>query len=134
MTADVVVVVGLGLAAPGADGSALAPLSLPPHDRTPYRTGSPVSLLSPLVPVIKSSSVKVGPLSVDAASVTLVTDAIVASLTTGNNNFFDKTLRPLAANIDQQLIGPSAALLGLRVGGADVFAVSATCGAPMLAG
>ena len=84
--------------------------------------------------MIRSASVKVGPLSVDATSVTLVTDAIVASLTTGNNNFVDKTLRPLAENIDTQLIGPVARLLGVRLGGADVYAVSATCGAPVLVG
>lgn len=134
VTADVVVVVGLSLRAPGTTGSVVAPLSIPPHDRTPYRTGSPVSLLTPVVPVIKSASVTVGGVSVDALTKTLVTDAIVASLTVGNNNFTDRTLRPLAANIDTQLIGPSAALLGLRVGGADVYAVSASCGTPALAG
>lgn len=132
--AEVEVVVALGLAAPGSAGAVVAPLSIPPHDTTPYRTGSPVSLLSPLLPVVRSASVRIGPVSADTTSVNLVTSAIVASLTTGNNNFLDRTLRPLAAHFDSRVVNPSAAMLGLRVGGADVFAVSATCGAPSLQG
>ena len=134
VTANVDVVVGLGLAAPAGSGSTTAALRVPPNDLTPVRTGSPTGPLTSVVPVIRSASVKVGPASVDATSLRLVTDAIVASLTTGNNNFVDKTLRPLAANIDAQLVGPIARLLGLRVGGADVYGVSASCGAPSLSG
>ena len=45
-----------------------------------------------------------------------------------------KALTPLASNIDSMLVGPLVELLGLRLGGADVFAISTACSVPALRG
>jgi hypothetical protein len=64
--------------------------------------------------------------------VTALTSPILSALTTGNNNFVDKTLVPLLDNLNNGYIGPVAKMIGLRFGGADVYAVGATCGWPSL--
>ena len=123
---DVALRVRLRISAPGGTASAMVvPLTIPSNDRTPFRTGQPVGLLSSVVPTVETPLV---------GNLSLVGDAVVAALTTGNNNFVEKTLAPLAANLDSELVGPAARLLGIRVGGADVFAVDASCNNPALRG
>mgnify|MGYP006879663367 CR=1 FL=1 len=53
---------------------------------------------------IESSSVSVLGGTLAVGDLGLLEDAVVAALTTGNNNFLDKTLRPLAENVDEELL------------------------------
>lgn len=131
---DVDVVVGLTLTSPVSGDPAPVQLAMPPNDTVPVETGTSVEALTTVVPSIRSASVTVAGLSVDAGKAKLVTDTVIDALTVGNNNFVDKTMRPFAANVDSMLVGPLAELLGLRLGGADVFAVSASCAIPSLRG
>lgn len=129
---EVAVEVRLRLAAGGSAGAPVSvPLTIPANDTVPVRTGQQVGLLDSVIPTVSIESSSASGLDVDLG---LLENAVVAALTTGNNNFLDKTLRPLAANVDEELLGPAARLLGIRVGGADVFAVGATCNAPALRG
>ncbi len=131
---DVDVVVGLTLTSPRPSDPAPVHLAMPPNDTVPVETGTSVQALTTVVPSIRSASITVAGVQVNAARAKLVTDTVIEALTLGNNNFVDKTLRPLAANVDSMLVGPLAELLGLRLGGADVFAVSASCAIPSLRG
>lgn len=118
--------VRLRISAEGGTATAVAvPLTMPPNDRVPHRSGQPVGLLSSVVPTVETPLV---------GNLSLLGPAVVAALTVGPNSFVERTLRPLAANLDAELVGPAARLLGIRVGGADVFAVNATCNAPALRG
>lgn len=129
--------VRLRLATGGSAGAPVSvPLTIPENDTVPVRTGQQMGLLGSVVPTvsIESSAVSVLGGTLGVGDLGLLEDAVVAALTTGNNNFLDKTLRPLAANVDEELLGPATRLLGIRVGGADVFAVGATCNAPALRG
>ncbi|MEC9053584.1 MAG: hypothetical protein VX747_14065, partial [Actinomycetota bacterium] len=137
LRAEVQLEVRLRLATGGSAGAPVAvPLTVPENDTVPVRTGQQMGLLGSVVPTvsIESSSVSVLGGTLAVGELGLLEDAVVAALTTGNNNFLDKTLRPLAENVDEELLGPAARLLGIRVGGADVFAVGATCNAPALRG
>jgi uncharacterized membrane protein len=137
LKAEVQLEVRLRLATGGSAGAPVpVPLTVPENDTVPVRTGQQMGLLGSVVPTvsIESSSVSVLGGTVGVGDLGLLEDAVVAALTTGNNNFLDKTLRPLAANVDEELLGPATRLLGIRVGGADVFAVGATCNAPALRG
>ncbi|WP_341240848.1 hypothetical protein [uncultured Nocardioides sp.] len=131
---DVDVVVGLTLTSPVTGDPAPVQLAMPPNDTVPVETGTSVQALTTVVPSIRSASVTVAGVQVNAERAKLVTDTVIEALTVGNNNFLDKTLRPFAANVDSMLVGPLAELLGLRLGGADVFAVSASCAIPSLRG
>ena len=137
LRAEVQLEVRLRLATGGSAGAPVAvPLTVSENDTVPVRTGQQMGLLGSVVPTvsIESSSVSVLGGTLAVGDLGLLEDAVVAALTTGNNNFLDKTLRPLAENVDEELLGPAARLLGIRVGGADVFAVGATCNAPALRG
>lgn len=113
------------------------PLSIPPNDVTPWQAGGDALLLGPVVPEVTSSTV-----SADLAGLAIslgdlraaLETAIVADLTTASGGFVQKTVNPLAANIDRYLVGPVVRLLGLRLGGADVYAVNAVCANPRLTG
>lgn len=131
---DVDVVVGLTLTSPVAGDPAPVQLAMPPNDTVPVETGSSVTALTTVVPSIRSASITVAGVQVNAERAKLVTDTVIEALTLGNNNFVDKTLRPFASNVDTELVGPLARLMGLRLGGADVFAVSASCAVPSLRG
>lgn len=125
---------GTGSGPAGAD----VPLSIPPNDTVPRQTGGTAALLGPVVPQVLTSSVDVSlPLGLGIGLGALkagIVDAVVADLTTATGGFTVKTLNPLAANIDQYLVGPVARLLGLRLAGADVYAVNAVCANPRLTG
>ena len=137
LRAEVQLEVRLRLATGGSAGAPVAvPLTVPENDTVPVRTGQQMGRLGSVVPTVSSESSSVSVLggTLAVGDLGLLEDAVVAALTTGNNNFLDKTLRPLAENVDEELLGPAARLLGIRVGGADVFAVGATCNAPALRG
>ncbi|GAA3806121.1 hypothetical protein GCM10022242_06470 [Nocardioides panacisoli] len=108
-----------------------ANLQLPPNDVTPVSTGTSVYLdPNSLVPSVTSATI--GGKTAVLSSVTALTSPILSALTTGNNNFVDKTLLPLLDNLNNGYIGPVARMVGLRFGGADVYAVGATCASPSL--
>ena len=77
---------------------------------------------------------KIGGATVPLAQALPLVNAIVSELTTVGNHFFGKTMIPLINNINNALVGPVARMVGLRFGGADVYAVGAVCGQPALAG
>ncbi|MCX6401521.1 MAG: hypothetical protein NTX33_16525 [Propionibacteriales bacterium] len=110
-----------------------AALSVPPNDVTPVTSGGAVTLsMATLTPTV--TSVKIGGKSANLAAVTSVTNLIAHELVTAGHGFVEKTLTPLVNNINTMFIGPVARMIGLRLGGADVFAVGATCGRPRLSG
>lgn len=115
-------------------GGSIANLSMPPNDKTPVETGSSIYLdPSRILPTILS--VKIGGKSIDNLPlVRPLTNLVVDALTSVGNHFVGKTVAPLLDNVDRMLIGPVARMLGLRFGGADVYAVGAVCGRPNLAG
>lgn len=114
-------------------GSGRADLRVPPNDETPISTGSSIHLDPALiVPTVKS--VKLNGKSAQLSAVTAVTNLIVNTLVTTGKGFVEKTLTPLVDNINQQFIGPAARMIGLRLAGADVYAVGATCARPRLVG
>lgn len=108
-------------------------VALPPNDVTPKSTGGSM-LLDPASIVPTVTSVKIGGRSVELPLVKAITDLITHELVTAGQGFVGKTLTPLVNNINQQFIGPVARMVGLRLGGADVYAVGATCGRPRLVG
>ncbi|KRA29564.1 MULTISPECIES: pilus assembly protein TadG-related protein [unclassified Nocardioides] len=126
---DVTLSVGMQLSA----STSTVGLSIPPNDVTPVTTGSSMSLsMATLTPTV--TSVKIGGKAANLASVTAVTNLIANELVTVGHGFVEKTLTPLVSNINTMFIGPVARMIGLRLGGADVFAVGATCGRPKLVG
>ncbi|MEZ0578871.1 hypothetical protein [Nocardioides sp. MH1] len=125
--------VRLDIATGKAEGSTVANLAVPPNDVTPVETGSSVFLdASNVVPTV--TEVKINGKTAVLSSVLPLTSLIVNELTTSSNQFVQKTLVPLVGNINNTLIGPVARMVGLRFGGADVYAVGAVCGEPNLWG
>ncbi|KRB77270.1 hypothetical protein ASE01_11070 [Nocardioides sp. Root190] len=125
--------VELRVGANATAGSGRADLRIPPNDETPVSTGSSIHLdAAAIVPTVKS--VKLNGKNAQLAGVTAVTNLIVQALVTTGKGFVEKTLTPLIANINQQFIGPVARMIGLRLAGADVYAVGATCARPRLVG
>jgi uncharacterized membrane protein len=136
---DVDMVVGMAVssAPPGATGTVA--LSLPPNDTVPVQTGSAPQLLTTVVPTVKSGGILGGAglnglLSGVGFTNLSLSQVIATELVNDPNGLVQKSLVPLAAKIDASVIGPLARLLGIRVGGADVFAVNAVCGVPALRG
>lgn len=126
---DVTLSVGVQLSA----STSTVGLSIPPNDVTPVTTGSSMNLsMATLTPTV--TSVKIGGKAANLASVTAVTNLITHELVTAGQGFVEKTLTPLVSNINTMFIGPVSRMIGLRLGGADVFAVEATCGLPRLVG
>jgi len=125
--------VRLDIATSDAGRTSVANLSIPPNDVTPVETGS-TAYLDPrnLVPTV--TEVKIGGKAVPLSDARPLTDAVVNELTTAGNSFVEKTLVPLADNMNNMLIGPVARMVGLRFGGADVYAVGAVCREPDLWG
>lgn len=131
VTVDVKVRLAVSTNDPG--GTDVASLSIPPNDVTPVETGSEV-YLDPrnIVPTI--SELKINGRTVPLSRVVPLTNAILTELTTAGNAFVGKTLVPLIDNVNNKLVGPVARMVGLRFGGADVYAVGAVCGQPSLWG
>lgn len=121
----------VGTASVGGGGR--ADLEIPPNDETPVSTGSAMVLdMSSIVPTV--TSVKLNGKSAQLPLVTAITNPIANVLTTSGKGFVEKTLTPLVANINEQFIGPVARMIGLRLAGADVYAVGITCARPRLVG
>jgi len=125
-------------------------LSIPPNDTTPVPVGSPLALsgvtpttsvsgtgFSAVVTVGLLGIINVGAnLSLSSNTLAPVLDAITSALgaPTDSSSFVSKSLRPLAANIDANFLGPVSRALGLRIGGADLYGVRAACGSPRIVG
>ncbi len=116
-----------------AMANSVANLSLPPNDTIPLQTGTSVAL-DPATLIPTATKVKIGGSTVPLGQALPLVNAIVSELTTVGNHFFGKTMIPLINNINNALVGPVARMVGLRFGGADVYAVGAVCGRPSLAG
>jgi Flp pilus assembly protein TadG len=125
--------VNLTVATASSGGTSVATLSLPPNDVTPFQTGTSVYLdPANIVPRIDAVTIE-GQVAPIASSAPL-TNKIINELIAANNGFVDKTLFPLIDNINNEFVGPVARMVGLRFGGADVYAVGAVCGQPSLWG
>jgi len=131
LSIDVKVRVEVAAGEPG--GTSLANLTIPPNDVTPVETGS-AAYIDPrnIVPTV--TEVKIGGSTVPLAGALPLANAIVSELTNAGDAFVQKTLIPLIDNFNNELIGPVARMVGLRFGGADVYAVGAVCGEPSLTG
>lgn len=128
---EVDVRLSIGTASGGGTGH--ADLSIPPNDETPISTGSSM-YLDPATIVPTVLAVKIGGKAVNLSAVTALTSLITDALVTSGKGFFEKSLTPLVANINQEFIGPVARMVGLRLAGADVYGVHATCARPRLSG
>lgn len=128
---DIAVKVHLKFGTTAQPNNSTVTVKIPPNNTTPVQTGTSV-YLDPATVVPSISAVTIGGSAVPIANVTALTDPIVAALTTSSNDFVQKTLTPLIDNLNNVLIGPVARMIGLRFGGADVYAVSAACGVPTL--
>ena len=128
---------------PLAAGSGTAALSVPPNDDTPESIGNAVQL-SPFstagTPTKSNFKVELtGGGSVPGAlagTVSAVVDPLV-STTLGlvNTTVVGQALNPLISSLNTDLLGPLSTLLGVKVSGADVFAVGRpACESPRIAG
>jgi Flp pilus assembly protein TadG len=129
---DIKVDLDLAVSTSSAAGTSVANLSLPPNDVTPFQTGTSVTLPTNIVPTIDVVLIdgKVAPIAQAGPLTTLIVNELISS----NNGFVSKTLGPLIDNINNTFVGPVARMVGLRFGGADVYAVGAVCGQPSLWG
>ncbi len=136
---DVSATVAIRLAAPSGAPATTVALKLPPNDTTPVEVGQEPSLLRSAVPTVSVtnldftvSAAGLLTLGISRSALTAnITQAILAGVV-GPDGFVEKTLRPFATNLDTMVVAPVASLLGLRVGGADVYAVRAVCNVPVL--
>jgi uncharacterized membrane protein len=137
--ADVEIPVSVSVGTGAPPGGSVVGLSVPPNDEVPVATGTDVWLDIDTADVQAhvDAGVFVDPVppSVLTASVLDSLEAAVElALTTDSDDFVPKTIGPLVSNINDLLVGPIADLLGLRMAGADVYGVSATCNVPALRG
>lgn len=131
---DIAVKVRLDVGTSSAGGTSYANLRVPPNDVIPVQTGT-TPYLDPRNVVPTVLSVSIGGKSVPALdSVLGLTNRIVDELVGVQKGFAQKTLLPLIDNFNNTVVGPVARMVGLRFGGADVYAVGAVCGRPALRG
>lgn len=132
---DLNLLVDVNVATTKPSGSGTANLAIPPNDNTGIPTGSPTRLnpatASVSIDTSSTASVVGVPLPLSTAALAPTLSGVVDAVT---NTFVPMTVNPLVGNINDLLMGPVAALLGLDIGGADVFGIGATCAAPQLAG
>jgi hypothetical protein len=129
---NLIVDAAIGTTNPG--GSSTANLSVPPNDTTPVSTGSSI-LLDPATANVSidptSTATVLGlPISITNSLLIPTINAILAGV---QSTFIEKTVDPLAANLNTMVTQPIADLLGIRIGGADVYGMKTPC-KPMLAG
>jgi uncharacterized membrane protein len=116
-------------------GTTPANLRVPPNDTTPISTGSPTRLNMAQVSVTIDPASTAKLLGLDVIGNPLLAPTLNGVLAAVSDVFVSKTISPLVANINSLLTGPLAELLGLDVGGADVYAVGRPkCAEPKLAG
>lgn len=132
-------VVSIRLAAPTGAPATTVPLRMPPNDTVPVEAGQDPNLLVSAVPTVTVDSldfnISLAALSLLGLSLGNLTTQITQTLTAavaGPDGFVEKTLRPFAYNLDNMVVNPVASLFGIRVGGADVYAVQAVCNVPVL--
>lgn len=116
-------------------GGTVVNLSIPPNDTTPVSTGSSVRLdpTTASTTLDASSSANVAGIPVSLSNPLLA--STLSSVINGvNGTFVPKTVNPLVGNINTMLTGPVADLLGLEIGGADVYAIPTACDSPALVG
>lgn len=130
---DVEVKVRLDVGSNEPGRTSLANLQVPPNDVSPVETGS-TPYLDPRYVIPTVTEVRIGGKSAPLGAATALTDAIVNELVVLEKAFAQKTLVPLIDNFNNHVIGPVARMVGLRFGGADVYAVGAVCGQPSLWG
>jgi hypothetical protein len=130
---DVQVNVRLDLGSNHPGGTSVASLHLPPNDVTPVETGT-APYLDPRYVVPTVTGVKIGGKVASIGAVTALTNPIVNELVSLEKGFAQKTILPLVDNFNNSVVGPVARMVGLRFGGADVYAVGAVCGRPSLVG
>lgn len=115
---------GVSTSDPGTTAS--VQIRIPPDSYdTPVRTGSGTVLPQLQLSDLSATVLGVLPLGLTVSS---ILSAVISDIVT-------PIVNPLIANINTQLIGPLSDLLGITIGGADVFAVpSPVCDAVALAG
>lgn len=127
-------VVDVSVSTTRPSGSTTANIAIPPNDTTPVSTGSSILLdpTSPSITLDPSSSATVLGLPISLLNSLLVPtlNSIISGV---QATFVEKTVEPLAANLNALVDGPIAKLLGVDVGGADVYGIKALC-KPALAG
>jgi uncharacterized membrane protein len=112
-----------------------ADLKVPPNDTTPVSTGSPTRLDMAQVSVAIDPASSAKLLGLDVLNNPVLVPTLNSVLAAVSDVFVTKTITPLVANINDLLTGPLATLLGLDVGGADVYAVGRPqCAVPSLVG
>jgi uncharacterized membrane protein len=112
-----------------------ANLRVPPNDTTPVSTGSTIRLNSANASVAIDPASTAKLLGLDVLNNPLLVPTLNAILGAVTDTFVAKTVTPLVANINDLLTGPLATLLGVDVGGADVYAVGRPqCAVPGLKG
>jgi hypothetical protein len=112
-----------------------ANLRVPPNDTTPVSTGSTIRLNSANASVAIDPASTAKLLGLDVLNNPLLVPTLNAILAAVTDTFVAKTVTPLVANINDLLTGPLATLLGIDVGGADVYAVGRPqCAVPGLKG
>ena len=129
---NLIVDVSVATTRPG--GSTTVNLSIPPNDVTPVTTGGSI-LLDPTTAattIDPSSTADIAGVPVSLTNSLLVPtlNSIISGV---QSTFVQKTVNPLAANINTMVTAPIAKLLGIEVGGADVYGVQPSC-KPALAG
>lgn len=125
--------VRLDVATSSPANTSIASLTIPPNDVTPVQTGT-LPYLDPRYVVPTVLGVKIDGKTTSLAGALPMTNLIVNELVGAEKAFVQKTLLPLIDHFNNNLIGPVARMVGLRFGGADVYAVGAVCGQPSLWG
>lgn len=105
-----------------------ANLAIPPNDTTPVSTGSSL-LLDPTTATVtidpaSTADVLGVPVSLTNSLLVPTLNSILAGV---QSTFVEKTVYPLASNLNTLVNGPVSRLLGLNVGGADVYGIRAIC-------
>ncbi|MGN6722808.1 MAG: pilus assembly protein TadG-related protein [Marmoricola sp.] len=130
---NLVVDVNVGTTRPS--GSSIANVSVPPNDTTPVSTGSSIVLdpTTATVTIDPSSAATVlgAPISLGNS---LLASTLTAIINGVQSTFVQKTVNPLASNLNTLVSGPISKLLGIDIGGADVYGLQTTCTRPRLVG
>lgn len=127
-------VVDVSVSTTRPSGSTTANLSIPPNDTTPVSTGSSIVLdpTTASITIDPSSSATVLGLPISLTN-SLLVPTLNLIMSGVQSTFVQKTVNPLAANLNTLVDGPISKLLGIEVGGADVYGIRAIC-KPGLAG
>lgn len=132
---NLVVDVNVGTTRPA--GTQTANVSIPPNDTTPVSTGSGIALdyttATTTIDATSSTATVLGiPISLSNPLLTSTLNAIISGV---QSTFVQKTVDPLSDNLNSLVTGPVAKLLGIKVGGADVYGIKTSCtNKPNLAG